>query len=174
MFNQETNSFQCSKCPAEYDLIQDLKYHLSSHHESSPVHEANKLPGSDYEGKEWKLSDFDNNENSEENITFECSKCPAEFNSKPDLNSHLSSHGVYVHEEKELVYDGNDFVTEIRKKRIVDPVRGETSSFKCSNCPVEFLANQELAFINHVSSHEGFFTELRLWSFRTLLSAYLF
>ena len=158
MFNQETNSFECSKCPAEFVSKQELKAHLSFHDESLPVHEGNKLVDSDYEGKEWKLSDFDN-ENSEENISFECSKCPAEFNSKPELNAHLLSHGVYVHEEKkpyESVYDKKDSFNEIRNKKI-DPVLGETSSFKCFNCPVEFPSNQELAFINHVSSHEGFY-----------------
>ena len=56
----------------------------------------------------------------------------------------------------ESVYNKKDSFNEIRKKKI-DPVLGETSSFKCFNCPVEFQPNQELAFINHVSSHEGFY-----------------
>ena len=158
LFNQEINSFECSKCPVEFHTKQELKTHLSSHDESLSVHEGNKPVDSDYEEKECKLSDFDN-ENSEENISFECSKCPAEFNSKPELNAHLSSHGVYVHEEKKLyesVYDKKDFFNEIRNKKN-GPVLGETSSFKCFNCPVEFPPNQELAFINHVSSHEGFY-----------------
>lgn len=158
LFNREINSVECLKCPAEFDSKQELKAHLSSHDESSPVHEGNKLVDSDYEEKEWKLSDFDN-ENSEENISFECSKCPAEFDSKLELNAHLSSHGVYVHEEKkpyESVYTKKDSFNEIRNKKI-DPVLGETSTFKCFNCPVEFPPNQELAFINHVSSHEGFY-----------------
>ena len=43
LFNQEINSFECSKCPAEFDSKQELKAHLSYHDESSPVHEGNKL-----------------------------------------------------------------------------------------------------------------------------------
>ena len=158
LFTQEINSFECSKCPAEFDSKQELKAHLSSHDEPSPVHEGNKLADSEYKGKEWKLNDFDN-DHSEENVPLECSRCPAEFNSKLELNTHLSSHGVYVHEEKktyESVYNKKDSFNEIRNKKI-DPVLGETSSFKCINCPVEFPPNQELAFINHVSSHEGFY-----------------
>ena len=158
LFTQEINSFECSKCPAEFDSKQELRAHLSSHDEPSPVHEGNKLADSEYKGKEWKLNDFDN-DHSEENVPLECSRCPAEFNSKLELNTHLSSHGVYVHEEKktyESVYNKKDSFNEIRNKKI-DPVLGETSSFKCFNCPVEFPPNQELAFINHVSSHEGFY-----------------
>ena len=74
---------------------------------------------------------------SDENVSYECSKCPAEFPSKEELDKHIKSH-YYFHEEIN--------VTNLIGNK-------ERRSFKCSRCPAEFISEQRLNA--HILSHQG-------------------
>ena len=74
---------------------------------------------------------------SDENESYECSKCPAEFPSKEELDKHIKSH-YYFHEEISVTN-----LTENKEKR----------TLKCSKCPAEFITEQRLNA--HILSHQG-------------------
>ena len=90
-------SFNCSNCSKTFLSKRALETHKSVHevlnteHEESDVHDGKKRINVVDDSTENQVENLNNLFNQEIN-SFECSKCPVEFQSKQELKTHLSSH----------------------------------------------------------------------------------